>query len=75
MDIFNTAPTLDELLKALTIFRKYGNPDYPILCEHEELTVMIDADKVSTEDCESLEELGFNKNDFDTFSSFRFGSA
>lgn len=66
---------MDELIKALQIFRKYGNPDNPTHCEHDELYIMIDPELVSSEDVAALEELHFSPNDVDGFSSYRFGSA
>ena len=66
---------MDELIKALTILRRYGNPDYPTHCEHDQLTVMVDPAAVSPEDLAELERLGFLPGDEGTFYSFRFGSA
>jgi len=69
--------SLDELISALTIFRKYGNPKYPTHCEHDELTICgIDPANVSAEDISRLEEMGFIVNDAEgCFYSFRYGSA
>ena len=50
---------MDNLIKALKIFRKYGNPDFPTHCEHDILLVMIDPEKVSDEDKKELDDLGF----------------
>lgn len=66
---------MDDLIKALQIFRKYGNPTCPTHCEHDELMVCIDPSEVSDEDMAALDELHFNPNDYDGFSSFWFGSA
>lgn len=68
---------MDDLIKALTILRKYGSPMYPTMCEHDVLRVLIDPKMVSAEDMASLEELGFlpDKDVGDCFFSFRFGSA
>jgi len=30
---------MEDLIKALQIFLKYGNPAHPFYCEHDELTV------------------------------------
>jgi hypothetical protein len=68
---------VDDLIEALTIFRKYGNPSSPTHCEHDKLIVTIDPSMVSTEDIARLHDLGFLTDD-DTengFYSFRFGSA
>jgi hypothetical protein len=65
---------MDDLIKALQIFRKYGNPAWPTHCEHDELRVCIDPDDVSKEDLELLNDLGFFPEE-ECFLSFKFGSA
>lgn len=65
---------MDDLIKALQILRKYGNPEYPTNCCHDELTVCIDPALVSAEDMAALDELGFIPTDDGAFHSFRFGS-
>lgn len=51
---------MEKLIIALQILLKYGNPDYPTHCEHDELTVHgIDPKIVSKEDLKQLSELGF----------------
>jgi len=67
---------MDDLIKAMTIFRKYGNPHNPFHCEHDELMVcVVDPEEVSTEDRTELDKLGFfPSSDGEYFSSFRFGS-
>jgi hypothetical protein len=70
---------MDDLIKALQIFRKYGNPEYPTHCEHDRLMICgIDPDDVSEKDKIVLDkELGFFIDDEDEpcFVSYRFGSA
>lgn len=68
---------MEDLVKALQIFLKYGNPKYPTHCMHDELSIMeIDPDKVSDLDKADLEQLGFIVDeDNECFMSFRFGSA
>jgi len=70
--------TMKDLIKALQIFLKYGNPKRPTHCTHDELAILgIDPDDVSDEDKDALFELGFfeNTNEGDGyFYSFRFGS-
>lgn len=69
---------MDELLKALTILRKYGNPKRPFHCEHDYLYVDIQAEKVSEEDMKELEEYGFfpdEEYNEGGFGSFRYGSS
>lgn len=67
---------MKDLIKALTIFFKYGDPYSPTHCEHDELYIMIDPADVSREDKEKLKELGFEESDNgESFSSYRFGSA
>ncbi|WP_455621602.1 hypothetical protein [Parabacteroides sp.] len=66
---------MKDLIEALTIFLKYGDPKYPTCCEREELHVNINPNKVSEEDKNRLDELDFFVNEeLDCFSSFRFGS-
>lgn len=66
---------MQDLIKALTILLKYGNPYSPTHCEHDELTINpeINPDDVSDEDKKTLDELGFHESD-GCFKSFRFGS-
>lgn len=68
---------MNDLIDALTIFLKYGNPYAPTHCEHDKLYVMIDPGIVSDEDKGKLEKLSFAPDDVDgrSFYSFRFGSA
>lgn len=68
---------MDDLIKALTILRKYGNPKHPTHCEHDVLYVFIDYDSVSDEDKDTLDDLGFieNSEGGEGFMSYRFGSA
>ncbi len=66
---------MDDLIKALQILRKYGNPVYPVNCSHGKLQVNIDADLVNNKDVNELDYLGFFKNEEPEtgFSSYRFG--
>jgi hypothetical protein len=67
---------MDDLIQALAIFRKYGNPAYPTHCEHDELFICgIDPTDVSEEDKLILKGLGFFVSKDGGFRSFRFGSA
>ena len=70
---------MSDLIEALQIFLKYGNPRWPTHCEHDVLMIVdIDPDDVSPEDKKKLDELGFivaNEFGDDAFMSFRFGSA
>ncbi len=66
---------MSDLIKALTIFLKYGDPYAPTHCEHDELTVCVDPDVVSDEDKAELDKLGFHPHRDGHFVSFRFGSA
>lgn len=68
---------MNDLIRALTILAKYGNPRRPTHCEHDLLHVAIDPALVSEEDKQTLEGLGFVPGDGDWeggFNSFRFGS-
>lgn len=70
---------MDDLIKALQILRKYGNPKFPTHCEHDVIMVVdINPDMVSNEDKQELENLGFFVSDEYgelMFQSYRFGSA
>ena len=68
---------MEDLIKALQIFLKYGNPQYPTNCSHNTLIIYnIDPNDVSMEDKEKLDELGFFvSEEYNCFTSFRFGSA
>lgn len=67
---------MDDLIKALQIFRKYGNPEWPTHCEHDVLTVCIEPDLVSEEDTAALEELHFGPDEYgEGFISYWYGSA
>lgn len=70
---------MEQLIEALQILLKYGNPDNPTHCEHDVLTISeINPDDVSKEDIETLEGLGFfisNEYGNPCFQSYRFGSA
>jgi len=66
---------MEDLIKALQIFSKYGNPAYPTHCEHDVLWICgIYPKDVEEEDRLRLEELGFFVSG-GSFQSFRFGSA
>jgi hypothetical protein len=68
---------MKQLIEALTILLKYGDPSYPTHCEHDELTICgINPADVSKEDIKQLDKLGFFVSKSDKcFKSFRFGSA
>ena len=76
---------MEDLIKALQIFLKYGNSRWPTHCEHDVLTVAIDPNIVSEDDIKALKALDFftvglegddEDNDCNDpcFQSFRFGS-
>ena len=68
---------MKDLIEALTILLKYGNPDHPTHCEHDIMYVYagVHPDEVSEEDKERLDELGFFvEEEFDCFASFKYGS-
>lgn len=68
---------MEDLIKAFTIFLKYGNPNYPTHCEHDVMYVSVDPKIVSSEDKEELNKLGFfpeNVNYGDVFYSYKYGS-
>lgn len=70
---------MEDLIKALQIFLKYGNPRHPTHCEHDVLIICgIDPAKVTDMDRMELDRLGFfvsNEYGELCFQSYRFGSA
>ncbi len=66
--------TLDDIIKALTILRKYDNPKSPICCGHDELSVRMDLNLVSDDDIKILEDLGFwvDNESNDSFQFFTY---
>ena len=71
---------MKDLIEALTILLKYGDPHNPLNCEHDEVIICgIDPKDVSTEDKKRLEDLGLFVSDDEYagetwFKSSRFGS-
>ena len=70
---------MKDLIEALTILLKYGNPEYPTHCEHDQLYICgIDPNDVSKEDKSKLKKLGFEitkEHGEPQFYSFKYGSA
>lgn len=70
---------MEDLIEALQIFLKYGNPEYPLHCGHDILYIdHVKPKNVSREDKSRLEELGFftegsSEIDGNGFYSYRFG--
>ena len=79
---------MDDLIRALTIFRKYLNAPYPTTCEHDVMYVNgIPVSDVSVGNRLELKELGFvpdlecdndgnpiEDNYCEVWVSFKFGS-
>ncbi len=66
---------MKDLIEALNIMSKYmANKRNPTQCEHDVLHVGCNPEKVSEEDKNKLNKLGFVPDEFDGFSSYRFGS-
>jgi len=65
---------MEQLIEALQIFLKYDNSEYPTHCEHDVLHVAVSSELMSKEDIEKLDELGFFIDEYDGFSSFKYGS-
>lgn len=73
---------MNDLIKALQIFNKYLKKDpsdyhnqYPTGCEHDILRVYVEPDKVSDEDKQILNQLGFIPDyDLCNFRSIKYGS-
>lgn len=67
---------MDDLIKALQIFRKYTDAKYPTGCEHDVLYVYVDPNIVTGEYIVKLKDFGFDvDDDLGCFSSYLFGSA
>ena len=75
---------IEGLIEALTIFKKYLDPDSysyvsPTHCEHDVLYVGVDPAVVSEEDKNRLRDCTFEPRHFPyyghTFCSYHFGSA
>jgi len=70
---------MKDLIDALQIFLKYGNPAFPTHCEHDVMYICgIDPDDVSDEDKVMLGNLGFyvsTETGEPLFQSIKFGSA
>jgi len=68
---------MDDLIEALQILRKYGNPKYPTFCNDKQMTIDgISPSIVSSEDKYRLYYLGFDvvaDNHGEEFVSFKFG--
>ena len=64
---------MSDLIKALQIFLKYENLEYPTNCIHDTLIVLVDPVDVSDEDIGELGFLGFIVED-NYFISFKYGS-
>lgn len=70
---------VDDLIEALTIFRKYMNEyglNFPTHCEHDILMVSVAEEELAPEDVKRLDELGFRyDSDYSVWASYRFGSS
>lgn len=70
---------MDDLIEALTILRRYGNPPFPTHCEHDVLMICgIAPGDVSSKDKQKLDDLGFvvgSEFGEEAFLSYKFGSA
>ncbi len=69
---------MEDLIEALQVLLKYGNPKYPTNCDHDVMVICgICTKDVSSDDKKRLDELGFfESEEFDgQFASFKFGSA
>lgn len=67
---------MDDLIEALTIFRKYGNPRSPVFCGHDQIFVNIQTgpDQMTPGDADRLEALSFTHDGDMGWTSYRFGS-
>lgn len=54
---------MDKILAAWQIFMKYGNTDYPISAEHDEIHIHYNPAEMNPLDILELNELGFHPAD------------
>ena len=70
---------MEDLIKALQVLLKYGNPDNPTHCEHDIMIICgIDPAAVSEADKQELDRLGFHITEeygIEQFASYKYGSA
>ncbi len=69
---------MEDLIKALQIFLKYGNPRNPTHCEHDVLYVAqgVHPEDMDKADVDAVEALSFCWDlETEAWQSFRFGSA
>jgi len=68
---------MEELIKALQIFLKYKNVNYPTHCEHDTLYVVgYEKVEITEEDKAELDKLSFFFDEDDNcWKSYRYGSA
>ncbi len=69
---------MENLIKALQIFMRHGNVNYPTHCEHDIMYIMPnDPDNFTEEEIAELETLGFiyGEDDYDEYSwySYKYG--
>ena len=70
-----TKYSIDALIEALAIFKKYNNEPFPTKCEHDMLIVnKVRPEDVTEEDKDKLDRLGFFPDDEFGFISYVFGS-
>lgn len=61
-----------ELVEAFTIFAKYSDDSYVLGAEHDVIYVYVHPKKVSKEDIDRLEALGFHADFEDLENFYRF---
>lgn len=72
----NVRSEIDDLIKALQICAKYMAPeDSATWTAHDELHVGAEVERISADDLEALDDLGFIPNEWGCLVSFRYGSA
>ena len=62
-----------DLIKALLIFYKYDS-NFNTHCEHDRFHVAVRPHSISDEDTDELAKLSFHPDDWEGFSSGRYGS-
>jgi hypothetical protein len=64
-----------DLPRAIEMLSWHKTGPFPLHCEHDELFVQSSPEAYAPEELAELDELGFFPNDYEGFSSFRYGSA
>jgi hypothetical protein len=66
---------MKKLVRALQIFNRYTDSEFPTSCEHNQMFVHVDPKQVNQSDITELENIGFEVDyDLECFVSNKYGS-